>query len=278
MSMRFVITGLIGVTAMVLLVFAWRLTHPSAPPVPVAEAPKLIPYLAASHSLTAGTLIRNDDFVATPVTPDKLPPGAIVDSPQSRTEIRGALIRRFMDSGTPLLPTDITRPRDRGFLAAVLAPGTRAVSIGVTAITGVAGLIWPGDHVDVLLTQELPPTPERPGRNITSETVLANVRVIAADQDIAQGAPQNGTSAGHATQTVTLQTTVDQAERLAVAGNLGHLSLAVRASEIMQTTNDIPETSVTGADVSKALSGVKAVTTKRVQVVEGDTRKEVTFK
>lgn len=277
MSMRFVITGLIGVTAMVLLVFAWRLTHPSAPPVPIAEAPKLVPYLAAARSLTAGTLVRNDDFVATPVTPDKLPPGAMIDSPQVRTDIRGALIRHFMESGTPLLPTDITRPRDRGFLAAVLAPGTRAVSIGVTAITGVAGLIWPGDHVDVILTQELPATPDRPGRNINSETVMSNVRVIAADQDIAQGAPQNGTSAGHKTQTVTLQTTVDQAERLAVAETLGHLSLAVRASDSMQSTNEGPGSSVSGSDVSKALSGMKTQSSTRVEIVEGSSRKELVF-
>ena len=51
---------------------------------------------------------------------------------------------------------DVLRPRDRGFLAAVLAPGTRAVSIAVDPVSGVGGLIWPGDRVDVILTQEIP--------------------------------------------------------------------------------------------------------------------------
>ena len=170
------------------------------------------------------------------------------------------------------------RPRDRGFLAAVLAPGTRAVSIGVTAITGVAGLIWPGDHVDVILTQELPQGSERKGRVVTSETVLANVRIIAVDQDIAQGARSNGTAAGRASATVTLQTTVDQAERLAVAGQLGHLSLAVRASENGQAANDATGLAVSGTDVSQALSKASVATGSHMQVIEGGQRSEVTFK
>ena len=48
---------------------------------------------------------------------------------------------------------DVLRPRDRGFLASVLAPDSRAISINVDAESGVSGLIWPGDYVDVVLTQ-----------------------------------------------------------------------------------------------------------------------------
>ena len=63
----------------------------------------------------------------------------------------------------------------------MLRPGIRAVTIGVDAITGISGLIWPGDHVDLILTQEI----ARPGstdKSVVSETVLTDVRVIAVDQ------------------------------------------------------------------------------------------------
>ena len=96
--------------------------------------------------------------------------------------------------GAPLLQADLMHPRDRGFLAAVLAPGTRAVSIGVNPVTrrrraDLAGRPC-GRHSD-------PGT--RPGHGghappvITSETVLTDVPVIAVDQDIAQGTPPPAT-------------------------------------------------------------------------------------
>ena len=108
--------------------------------------------------------------------------------------------------------------------------------------------------------------------------MLANVRIIAVDQDIAQGARSNGTAAGRASATVTLQTTVDQAERLAVAGQLGHLSLAVRASENGHAANDATGLAVSGTDVSQALSKASVATGSHMQVIEGGQRSEVTFK
>jgi pilus assembly protein CpaB len=55
----------------------------------------------------------------------------------------------------PVTRDDVIRARDRGFLAAVLEPGTLAISISVDAATAVAGLIWPSDRVDVILTQDI---------------------------------------------------------------------------------------------------------------------------
>jgi pilus assembly protein CpaB len=279
MSLRLVVTGLICATALVLGLFFYRMNH-QLPTIAQLHTPPpvLIPYLVAARPVPPGTLVRNEDFVTKAVTAENLPPGAIIETPESRADVRGALIRRFVESGSPLLAADFMRPRDRGFLAAVLAPGTRAVSIGVTAITGVAGLIWPGDHVDVILTQELAQAAERAGRVVSSETVLANVRIIAVDQDIAQGGRANSTAAGHVGTTVTLQTTVDQAERLAVAGQLGHLSLAVRASENGQATNDSTGVAVSGVDVSQALSKASAATGSHMQIIQGGQRSEVTFK
>jgi len=282
--MRLVIMGLIFATALVLGLFAYRLGHKPAGtvPVPVAQAVVVpvapVAYLVAAHPLPPGTLARNEDFVAKTALPDALPRGAVLDTAETRADVRGAMIRTYLDTGAPLTASDFIRPRDRGFLAAVLAPDTRAVSIGVTAVTGVAGLIWPGDHVDVLLTQEFNQPGTRVGHVVTSETVLANARVIAVNQDIAQGAPANGISAGRVATTVTLQTTVDQAERLAVAGNLGHLSLAVRSSENVLAPNNRTGVAVSGNDVSHALSEATRATGSHVEVIQGGQRSEVLFK
>ena len=70
---------------------------------------------------------------------------------------------------------DVMRPGDHGFLAAVLLPGMRAVTVGVDAITGTAGLIWPGDRVDLILTQRSWNAACRSGHRVAAETVLTDV-------------------------------------------------------------------------------------------------------
>jgi len=84
------------------------------------------------------------------------------------------MVRQSLPAGTPILPGAVIRPGDHGFLAAVLRPGMRAVSVGVDAVTGTAGLIWPGDRVDLLLTQSLSGANLPPGRQVAAETVLSD--------------------------------------------------------------------------------------------------------
>jgi pilus assembly protein CpaB len=107
----------------------------------------------------------------------------------------------------------------------------------VDAITGSAGLIWPGDHVDVLLTIELSDTNRPVGQRVAAETVLADVRVIAIDQQLVQGAAP-GTTDVKAAATVTLEVTARQSERISVATRLGRLSLVVRAARPSEAEHD----------------------------------------
>src|SRR5262245_12960707 len=151
---------------------------PAPPPAPVT-----IGYFVAAHPLPAGTLAREEDFTVRSVSPDSVPSGAIIDTPEVRIGLRGSLVRTFLDTGSLVTSQNVLRPRDRGFLASVLAPGSRAISIKVDAESGVSGLIWPGDYVDVVLTHPAMPAQQgmtsqaswgSPG---VSETVLHNVRV-----------------------------------------------------------------------------------------------------
>ena len=129
--------------------------------------------------------------------------------------------------------------------------GMRAMSVGVDAVTGTAGLIWPGDRVDLILTEATANPAVPADRRISAETVLANVRVIAIDQRLVEGA-RPGAKTGHAAQTVTLEVTAAEAERVAVATKLGRLSLAVRAAEAGTAPPQRPVT-VWAGDVAPAL-------------------------
>src|SRR5262252_7907923 len=215
---------------------------PAPPPAP-PPAPVTIGYFVVAHPLPAGTLAREEDFAVRSVSPDSVPAGAIIDTPEVRIGLRGSLVRTFLDTGGLVTSQNVLRPRDRGFLASVLAPGSRAISIKVDTESGVSGLIWPGDYVDVVVTHSATPTlppasrpssdtsvqpPSPPG---VSETVLRNVRIIAIDQEIMQGVPANNATAGKETHTVSLQVAPGQVETITVAQHLGKLSLAARAVE-----------------------------------------------
>ena len=277
MSLRLVVLALILTTAAALGLIAYQVAVPAHAPA-VRQVNEVVPlavgYLVAARALPAGTLMRDDDLVVKMDSSGALPKDVVRDSPEARTSLRGALLRRYLDAGVPVKLNDVIRSRDRGFLATVLAPGSRAVTIGVDAVSGVAGLIWPGDLVDVILTQEFDQSQTPLPRRVLSETMLTGLRVIAVDQDIVQGGSPTAANAGHLTKTVTLQVTADEAERLTTAQRLGHLALAIDA------IGDPPSTermAVTGGDVSPALSRIPLPTGAKVQVIEGDKQREVTF-
>ena len=204
--------------------------------------PVTVAYFVAARPLARGTLARNEDFAIRSAAPDRVPAGAIIDTPDAKAGLPGSLVRNFMEAGSPITLQDILRPKDRGFLASVLAPDSRAISIKVDEESGVSGLIRPGDYVDVFLTLFEKDDPARrttsemilaktEERILTkSEMILANVRVIAIDQEIAQGGRPVSAVVGKQAQTVSLELTSEQVKTVIVAKQLGTLSLAVRAA------------------------------------------------
>lgn len=270
------------ITALALGMIAYQVARPPSPGSIAANTvltpPLMATYLVAAHPLPPGTLERDADLTLKTVPRDEVPQGAILDSPEGRASLNGALIQHYVETGKPMLMADVLRPRDRGFLAAVLTPGTRAMSIAIDPVSGVGGLIWPGDRVDVILTQELP-AGATATRRVVGETVLADVRIVAVDQDIVQGASPTAGISGRLASTITVQVTEDQAERLSVAGRLGHLGLAVRAIGGTPSRGAGGPPIVTGEDVSPALSRAGGVVTgSRVQVIQGDQHSEVNFR
>jgi pilus assembly protein CpaB len=253
---------LLATAALGLIAYNMSLPKPVVQVTENTPAPPTTGYFVAARPLPAGTLARDEDFAVRSVPSGSIPAGAILDTPDAKINLRGSLVRNFLEAGSPVTSQDVLRPRDRGFLASVLASGSRAISINVDAESGVSGLIWPGDYVDVVLTQESDKADL--AHRALSETVLSNVRIIAIDQEIVQGGPANNATAGKAVRTVSLQLAPEQVKKITVAQRLGKLSLAIRAAVDQQDTTD------TGTMLSTDVSPEIARQSATVKVFRGD--------
>jgi pilus assembly protein CpaB len=218
--------------------------------------------LLAARQVASGTLLQPADVMWRQAGPAGAPPGAIVRSEATENEFLGAVTRRAFAAGYPFMENALVKSGDRAFLAAVLMPGFRAVSIAVDAPQSVAGLVLPGDRVDLILTQSFGTGASDPGRKSVGETVLRDIRVVAVDQwlmTIVKPAVKDqrmGTANSTIPGTITLEVTEPQAERVLVAVQLGKVQLAVRAlleSASPDAMVERPVLPTWAADVSPAL-------------------------
>lgn len=251
MVLRITFFALMALGLLGLGTIAFVATHPAHPAVAAVAKPTTVRILVASRAIRAGSLLKPEDVTARAIPITARRPQESLDTGAVRRELIGAMVRRSLSPGEPLRRDELLRPGDHGFLAAVLKPGMRAVTVGVDDITGTAGLIWPGDRVDLILTETInnPALPQ--GRSIVAETVLSDVRVIAIDQRLIEGAAA-GEPARQA-HTATLEVTEAEAQKVQVAVRLGRLSLAVRSAQSVAGRSR-REPATWAADVSPALA------------------------
>jgi len=176
----------------------------------------------------------------------------------SRDQLIGAVARRQIQKGDPLTAANLVKPGQRGFLAAVLQSGKRAVSVSINAVTGNAGLVNPGDHVDVILTQggRGKQGSGDIGYQMLAETIMQNIRVIAMGRDVENLADADLETSERVSSTATLEVSPAQAEMVSVAARIGELSLSLRS--LIVDADNTEDTNVAlkptwGADVSQAL-------------------------
>jgi pilus assembly protein CpaB len=235
-----------------------------------AAGPPKIMIVTAAGLLSPGTLLQPADIAAREVPRDQVPESSFADTPAKRGELLGSMVRRPVLAGATLLADDVLLPGDHGFLAAVLRPGKRATTVAVDAVSGSAGLIWPGDAVDLILTQDINDANLAPGHRVAAETVLRHARVIAIDQHLA-GAPSASVN-DKGNRTVTLEVDAADAERVEVAARIGRLSLVVCSTDPGGAGAAFPSGPTWAGDVSRALEGSaqrQAATASVVRVFTG---------
>jgi pilus assembly protein CpaB len=219
----------------------------AAPTARAAAAPEVSGprVMVATRALPVGTILTPEAlrFQAWPeglVKPEQY----YVEGQADMNALAGSVVRVAMTAGAPITKGALVNPGDRGFLAAALGPGMRAITVPLSADQGVAGFVFPGDRVDLLLTMSLESEENSSIKLHTTETIVRNLRVLAVDQRTAP-TDENGNSTPTVFGTVTLEATPRIAEAIAVARTTGTISLALRS--IADTAGELEEAIASGA-------------------------------
>ncbi|MFC4349038.1 Flp pilus assembly protein CpaB [Kordiimonas lipolytica] len=179
--------------------------------------------LVASKPLPVGTILTKD-HVSWRSWPEDGLAADYYSQPKSKIEdIVGKVVRAPISGGEPVTKSAMVSQGEKGFMAAVLSPGMRAVTVKLSPTSSVGGFVFPGDRVDVILTQSF----DMQGTKIpyvTSETVFQNVRVLGVDQRSPADAEEVKIA-----KTATLEVTPKMAEKVAMLERLGSLSLSLRS-------------------------------------------------
>ena len=220
----------------------------------VAAVPQGPKVLVAKKPLPVGTIIDAtmvgfENWPKDSVQPTFFQQGTPDSDP---TKLLGTVVRFPVTAGQPITRGALVGPEDRGFLAAALSPGMRAVTVPVTASSGLAGFVFPGDRVDLVLTEEIKGSGDGDPLKV-SETMVRNIRVLATDQRFTDK-DEDGKTIIKEARNVTLEATPRIAEKIAVAQSIGKLSLSLRS--IADQTSDL-ERAVASGDI-KVPAGTSA--------------------
>ena len=198
-------------------------------PTVVATTPKekIHEVLVADTNLPAGTFVKPQHLRWQSWPTDDVPESYVLMGVRSDAEMIGAVVRKRIAAGEPIIDGAVVKPNERGFLAAVLEPGMRAVSVPITPTSANSGLIFPGDRVDLILTQSLVTSEADGSVRRVSETVLKDIRIIAMGTDTGDD-PREG-EANEKAKTATFEVTPRQAEEVALLTELGKISLSLRS-------------------------------------------------
>ena len=236
-----------------------------APAQPVAQLPT-VEVLVAKNEIGLGQSVKQDDLVwqTWPAATTSATFIKRSDRPDANVRIAGMIARSPFIAGEPIREPKLVKADGSGFMAAILPTGMRAISTDISAETGAGGFILPNDRVDVILTRRLK-NPDKSGSDrspdiVTSEIILANVRVLAIDQAPKEKDGQNALVG----RTVTVELKPEQAEILAGARQAGTLSLALRSIADINMAENHAEKDIAsrrGTSINVVRYGVQSSTT-----------------
>lgn len=202
--------------------------------------------LVAKQALPVGTIITPEMLSLQPWPKELLREAYFVQTPDAPIDLgsmHGRVVRFAVTAGEPVTQGALVAPGDRGFLAAALSPGMRAVTIPVSGPTAVGGFVFPGDRIDLVLTQNISGVdgPELKA----SETIVRNLRVLATNQSTEATKDEAGKTIATADiSLITVEATPRIAEKITVAQSIGTVSISLRS--LADSEGDIDQALASG--------------------------------
>ena len=220
----------------------------AAPQVGAVPAPVVVDgpeVLVATKALPVGTIIDATALQFKPWPKELVDNAYYLRANANPQSLLGTVVRNPITAGQPVTQGALVKPGDRGFLAAALGPGMRAVTVPVAAQAGVSGFVFPGDRIDLVLTQAVAGGGDGPPLKV-SETIMRNMRVLAVDQRTDQSVDETtGKTVARLFSSVTVEATPKIAEQVAVAQTLGSISLSLRS--IADNSTELEQAIASGA-------------------------------
>ncbi|HTZ66926.1 MAG TPA: Flp pilus assembly protein CpaB [Roseiarcus sp.] len=214
-----------------------------------ADADQTVSIVVANRALAFGASIAADDVKVVAWPAKSRPQGAFADFAELVKDGRRIVLSPFV-SDEPIIASKVSAPNQRASLSTVIEKGKRAVTVAVDDVRGVAGFIFPGDFVDVVLTR----TNNSIGPQDFAEVILQHVKVLAIDQ--MAGERQERPTVAKA---VTVEVSPEQALKILLATNVGKLSLILRqpAELAMAPDAKVTDRDLFGADAAQASAVVE---------------------
>lgn len=194
-------------------------TFLGSPSEKAAPPPGAVKIAVARVPLDFGSTVTADKVRLVDWPGDAIPDGSFRSIPELTPAGKVHVALRPIAVNEPILKSKLSGEGGRATISAVLKPDMRAAAVRVNDVAGVAGFVLPGDVVDVLITRAIP------GGDLTiTDVLLQGVRVIAIDQDTND--TRNQPTIG---KTATLEVRQIDAQKLALAQQVGALSLVLRS-------------------------------------------------
>jgi pilus assembly protein CpaB len=245
--------------ASVFLARSWIVDRTKPVIVEQAPADNSTAIVVAKNRLDFGNTLKAEHLRLVKWPMDSVPEGAFTSVAQVLGENEDRVVLRTIEVNEPVLKTKVSGFGGRASLSAMLTPDMRAVTIRVNDVNGVAGFVLPGDRIDVLLTRDPSGGTSNSAVNLITDVLLQNVKVLGIDQDASERKDVPAVA-----KAVTLEVTTEQAQKLALASQLGTLTLMLR-----NTTNAVAEEVRTvgtkDLSVSEAIQPQSVATTEKTK-------------
>jgi pilus assembly protein CpaB len=259
---RLVVLGVAVVAGGVAALLAGRSEKPPETPAPQQAQIPSVEVLVAKGDIGLGQTVSGGDmqWVSWPANAASGNFITKTNRPDALESLAGAIARAPFVAGEPIRDAKLVQAKGSGFMAAILPPGMRAVSVGIAPETGAGGFILPNDRVDVILTQRDRAAEKVTGSEVhVSETILKNIRVLAIDQNVEE---KNGQRVVIG-KTATLELSPGQAESLSLAQKLGTISLALRSITDANVKDNDDKSTGSGSGVNIVRFGVGTTVTPK---------------